>query len=71
MGITMDTTIKLFKTEKAREQYFTAYDSSLMLWPVPTESHLISTPMEQPVLVNSRVLKFLEADNQPDKSEKT
>jgi pimeloyl-ACP methyl ester carboxylesterase len=43
----MDSTIKLFKTEKGHEQYYAAYDASLQLWPVAHESHFITTPYGQ------------------------
>jgi pimeloyl-ACP methyl ester carboxylesterase len=46
-GIIMDTQINLFKTDKAREKYFAAYDSALQLWPIPYKSYFITTPYGQ------------------------
>jgi pimeloyl-ACP methyl ester carboxylesterase len=40
----MDSPINLFKTSKGQAEYFTAYDATMQLWPVPNESHFVTTP---------------------------
>jgi pimeloyl-ACP methyl ester carboxylesterase len=36
-----------FKTQKGQSCYFAAYDSALQLWPIPHESHFVTTPYGQ------------------------
>jgi pimeloyl-ACP methyl ester carboxylesterase len=47
----MDTPIRLFKTNNARERYLTAYDSAMQLWPVPYKSQFISTMYGQTYVI--------------------
>lgn len=39
----MDSPINLFKTSKGQTQYLAAYDAAMQLWPVPYESHFVTT----------------------------
>ena len=48
----MNSPIKQFKNTKGQAQYFAAYDAAMKLWPVPYESHFVTTPYGQTHIIS-------------------
>jgi pimeloyl-ACP methyl ester carboxylesterase len=49
----MESPVHLFKTSEGQARYLAAYDAALRLWPVPFESHLLTTEYGQTHVISS------------------